>query len=236
MRTIELQGYRFRIVDSLPAPKSVLERVQRLAKRRTVWALERAIDLAPGFKTSQLKAPPSTEERTGYQAMLYWSLPAIYRRIRPTSSDTIFDLGCGKGRVTSWLAFDPFRRGTVKKIVGIEIDTALVPVARRNAEKLPFRGCTIEIIEGDAAEVDFSEATIVLMFHPFGPKTLRKVLDKLAALSHRLRVVYANPAHIAVFDGYSFKIVEKFSVPFDIYNIDVAVFDKPDRAVFSDLS
>ncbi len=74
--------------------------------------------------------------------------------------ETLFDLGCGDGRVLIYAALHRGLRG-----VGIESDPSLVALARERVEAAGLSG-QIEIIEGDALDARLDDADIVYAFVP----------------------------------------------------------------------
>ena len=53
-----------------------------------------------------------------------------------------------------------------------------------------------------AQDFDYSSATVVFMFDPFGVSTLRSVLTMIGqqASDKRIRFAYANPTHLGAFE------------------------------------
>jgi SAM-dependent methyltransferase len=74
------------------------------------------------------------------------------------SSDVVYDLGSGDGRIVIQAARAYGARG-----VGIEIDPELVAEARRNARKAGVSDL-VEFRQGDLFEADISNATVVTMY------------------------------------------------------------------------
>lgn len=83
---------------------------------------------------------------------------AMLKLARVTSSDTVYDLGSGDGRIVIAAAKKYGARG-----VGIEIDPALVAAARKNAasagvaDRVTFR-------QEDLFKTDLSGATVVMLY------------------------------------------------------------------------
>lgn len=73
-------------------------------------------------------------------------------------ADTVYDLGCGDGRIVIAAARELGARG-----VGIEIDPVLVREARENARKAGVAD-KVEIRQGNMFEVDLSGATVVALY------------------------------------------------------------------------
>lgn len=98
-----------------------------------------------------------------------------------TSSDTVFDLGCGAGRIVVTAAVRYKCRA-----VGIEIDRKLCGYARRNA-KTNGVSDLVTIRQGDVLAADYSDATVVCIY--LMPSLLEKLKPRLARLRVGTRVV-----------------------------------------------
>jgi len=75
-----------------------------------------------------------------------------------TSSDVVYDLGSGDGRLVITAAKKHGARG-----VGVEIDPALVAESRANAKKAGVESL-VEFREQDALKADVSPATVVTLY------------------------------------------------------------------------
>jgi SAM-dependent methyltransferase len=115
------------------------------------------------------------------------------------------DLGCGKGRTLAVASEFPFI-----DIVGVELSSALVSVARANAKiiarNFPSR-TGIRVVEGDAATYDLPAGDLVLyLYNPFAEPVVARVVQALeAAMASqrlgRVYVVYYNPVAGHCFDA-----------------------------------
>jgi SAM-dependent methyltransferase len=91
------------------------------------------------------------------------------------------DLGCGKGRVLLVAAQQPFL-----KIVGVEISTQLVTIARRNISQFKpsserVRAIAVENI--DVRKFAMPPGNLLIhMYHPFDPEISATVFERLAAI------------------------------------------------------
>jgi cyclopropane fatty-acyl-phospholipid synthase-like methyltransferase len=95
--------------------------------------------------------------------VIFWSTPdtrvrGMLELAKVGRDDTVYDLGCGDGRILIAAARDYGARG-----VGIEIDPELVRVARENARKAGVSD-KVEIRQGNMFEVDLSGATVVALY------------------------------------------------------------------------
>jgi hypothetical protein len=108
-----------------------------------------------------------------------WSTPsaaidASQNLIELTSSDTLYDVGCGDGRVIIHLASNtPCRR-----FVGIEIDEDRAREAQAKVDQAKLsgqipKGVSITIRRENALEVDYTEATAVFLY--LVPRGLRLI-------------------------------------------------------------
>ena len=130
----------------------------------------------------------------------YLRLLALRDALELTSGDAITDLGCGCGRVLATFARRPLRYCR-----GVEFDAGAAGIARTNASRLRGRRAAIDVVTADAADYPFDDETLVYLFNPFGPQTLRAVLVNLRLSlelkPRRLRLCYYNPKHRDVIDA-----------------------------------
>lgn len=109
-------------------------------------------------------------------------------------NDVFYDIGCGRGRVLCHVA-----RKNVQRCVGVELSPQFGEEAKINAKRLRGRMAPVEVMIGDAAEMDYSDGTVFFLFNPFGADTLRKVLDNIGQTlienPRRILVIYVNGAH-----------------------------------------
>jgi precorrin-6B methylase 2 len=97
-----------------------------------------------------------------------------------TPRDFVMDLGSGDGRTVIAAA----KRGA--KAMGIEYNTDMVALSKRNAEKAGVtRSATF--VKADLFETDFSQATVITMF--LLPEINLKLRPKILALKPGTRVV-----------------------------------------------
>lgn len=106
----------------------------------------------------------------------------------------IVDLGCGKGRVLFLAA-----RAGFKSILGVEIDTELLKIARRNVQVAKrIDSSRIRLVDADAATwtPPRDQPLVVYLFNPFGPDTLQDLMN------HLVESFEAEPRHIVVIYGH----------------------------------
>jgi|SRR6185312_4920172 len=99
------------------------------------------------------------------------AVEAMLRLADVTSSDTVYDLGCGDGRIVIAAAKLRGARG-----VGIDINPVRISESRANAKKAGV-GKRVRFEENDVFEADIHEATVVTLF--LLPELNLKLLPKL---------------------------------------------------------
>jgi len=93
---------------------------------------------------------------------------------------TFVDIGSGMGRVLLLASNQPF-----KKIIGVELDPALVAISRENLAtyKAPGKRCAdIEARQADATKLDIPAGPVVFyLFRPFTTNILEQVMANIHA-------------------------------------------------------
>jgi SAM-dependent methyltransferase len=123
----------------------------------------------------------------------------LLRRILPpdavTTDDVFLDIGSGMGRAVLLAAAYPFRR-----VIGVELSTELVDVARDNVDRCRARlRCKdVVLVNADAVEYEIpDDVTVVFMNNPVRGASfaavVERVLDSYDRRPRTMRIVYANP-------------------------------------------
>lgn len=137
-------------------------------------------------------ADPLEDGHYHYSTISYRTLFQIFKFIRPTTDDLLFDLGCGKGRALCSAALFPF-----KKVVGVEFNNELCQIAKINCENMRWRKSAYEIVHDLAQNIDYSSGNVFYLFNPFDAEILSDVLSKiqstLVSNPRIIRLVYVNP-------------------------------------------
>jgi SAM-dependent methyltransferase len=113
------------------------------------------------------------------------------------STDIVYDLGCGDGRVVIAAARDRGARG-----VCVDINPALIASSRRNADTAGIRE-RIEFRHADLFEVDLSTATVVALYlspalnQRLRPKLYREVRPGTRIVSHNFDMGDWRPDSVA---------------------------------------
>jgi precorrin-6B methylase 2 len=168
-------------------------------RRMTGAALDRLNNLwwerRLGVSTRGL-IPIDHPDSVHYATMGFSTVMSILRHLDLQPSDVFVDVGCGKGRVLCCAA-----RHEVKQVIGVDVSSDLCQDARVNAKRLRGRRAPIIVKTLLAHEFDYSAATVLFMFDPFGASTMASVLAKIGRdrEGRSVRIAYANPTEEAVF-------------------------------------
>ncbi len=104
--------------------------------------------------------------------------------VRVDSTDVVYDLGCGDGRIVIAAAKQHGARG-----VCVDINPSLISASRRNADTAGVRG-RIEFRQADLFETDLSTATVVALYlspalnERLRPKLFREIRPGSRIVSH----------------------------------------------------
>lgn len=109
-----------------------------------------------------------------YEATPYSVLQVLANSGYITKRDKIIDFGCGKGRVSFYLAF-----ATKAKMIGVEYDERLFNSAIENHKRCNFSG-RVEFVLCNASEYRIpSDITGLYFFNPFSVEVLKDVIENL---------------------------------------------------------
>jgi len=132
------------------------------------------------------------------------------------SGETLYDLGCGDGRIVTAAA-----KNFGARAVGVEISDALAKKARQNAESLGLQD-QVRIVTADMMAVDVSEANVVSLYlmteanDTLRPKLERELKPGARVVSLEFKVNGWKPSRV--------EKVELHNHPYAIY-----VYQMPQR-------
>lgn len=126
----------------------------------------------------------------GGVAYLPCSVEAVLEAVdvaRITAADVVVDLGAGVGRAAALLHLL-----TGARVIGVEVQRALVEAARSLSSSLP----AVSFVHGDAAEVERRApgGTVYFLYCPFSGARLERLLDDLE------RIASARPLRLVCID------------------------------------
>lgn len=143
---------------------------------------------------------PTVKWGVHYTALPYQVIHQVLDHLEMAPNDSFVDIGCGKGRVLCCAA-----RRNLHKVVGIEVNPILADDARLNAAGLRGRCSPIEVFTGPAEEFDYSAATVLYLYNPFGVPIMEKVFKALSASYERrprkIKIAYVNCVHESVLEA-----------------------------------
>ena len=138
-----------------------------------------------GMELGRFVPTPYAESHgaTGSQSAPYIGLDKILKGLYLTREDSFIDIGCGKGRVISYMV----SRGFPCKLTGIEINPDVAKVALKWTSRYP----NVEIIEGDAFGLDYNDYTVLFMYRPMETFTFKMFIELLeSTLTHEIKLYY----------------------------------------------
>jgi SAM-dependent methyltransferase len=127
------------------------------------------------------KAGPSREPDVPYIPTTETAVKAMLELAAVKSTDIVYDLGCGDGRIVIAAAKSYGARG-----VGIDIDPVLIREAKKSAREAGVAR-RVEFREQDLFLANFREATVVTLF--LLPAINKRLLPQLEALKPGTRIV-----------------------------------------------
>jgi len=176
-------------------------------------------DIAFGLRTSGLI--PGRHLKSGHphdrHATAYFGVaPSVFRELlrrwrkshpaAPIDQTTFIDLGAGMGRAMLIAALQPFRA-----VVGVELNPALVRLARRNMtrwRKIANPRAPMRLVCGDVGDYQFpSGPCVAFLFNPFGSAVMRRMLRQIASQfagrPGELDILYVNNEQEGVLESHT---------------------------------
>ena len=112
----------------------------------------------------------------------YALMKRIFRHVALDASDSLLDVGCGKGRVLAFL----LAQKCPCKLYGIEHNPEVAKIAEDWTARYP----QVRILVGDAFQLDYNGFTVLTLARSFLPVTFRSFVQRLEeTLTHPIRLV-----------------------------------------------
>ncbi len=112
-------------------------------------------------------------------------------------NDVIIDVGCGKGRVFSYLLY----KGLKNRMIGYEIN----PAVSVKTQKRLSRYKNVEIRLENIFDNFPAEGNIFYLYHPFKEVMVTAFMHEILKVANRNPVIiYNNPVHLEVFNNEHF--------------------------------
>jgi SAM-dependent methyltransferase len=200
--------------SATPTRRSLYSRLRRRGRLEFMRLHEQMLDAALGIRAyaPMARRIDPNDRNQPYEPMSYFGLDRISRALKLGSSDVIYDIGCGMGRVTCY-----FARQQIAGSIGVELDEGLARIGQQNARTLRGRKAPIAIHAADATEHSYADGTVFLLYNPFGPEVWRAVLDQINRdrRGRPIRIVYGHPVQAAVLDATPWlrRAGEPFHIP-----------------------
>ncbi len=147
------------------------------------------------------------ENSSRYEAVNYFVLEAMLKRIRQLTPATIFtDLGCGKGRAMVVAAYSGFTQ-----INGVDFAKEVCEMAVENMQITSqyISGMSFRVVCSNVLDYEISpDESVFFMFNPFAEETIRKFLRKI---EYSMRInprsiyfLYVSPKFIETFFDFNY--------------------------------
>lgn len=143
------------------------------------------------------------------------TLETIAKQCQISAKDTVFELGCGRGRTSFWLnAFIGC------KVVGIEHIPEFV--ANANAIKTKFHVTDVEFLQQDMLSVDYTGATVIYLYgSTLDDIFIKKLIARFQNLSPGTKIITISYP-LSDYTGLSsFEMMKCFPVQFPWGEADV---------------
>lgn len=134
----------------------------------------------------------------GYSKTNEKHIREIFRMLEINEEDCLLDIGCGKGCVLREATLYPF-----KKIVGIDVDSRLIEIAKKNFKILKLSDKVKPIAENALTYQGYGQFNIFFFFNPFGENIMRSVIDRIVkdnVKKKRVFIIYHNPVYHKVIE------------------------------------
>ncbi|MBD1393465.1 class I SAM-dependent methyltransferase [Mucilaginibacter glaciei] len=123
----------------------------------------------------------------------------FFERYQIKPDDVIYDVGCGKARVFSYLLY----KGVKNKMIGYEIN----PVVGKETKKRLAKYKNVEIRLDNIFDDFPTTGNVFYLYNPFKEEMVKEFTKRILALKHLNPVIfYNNPVHLHIFDQDTFDI------------------------------
>lgn len=179
----------------------MLEKIKRLVENVMIdYSIQRRF-LGGTVTSADISKGVYDTANSNYSALRY-IFSKVYT-IKP--NDIIVDVGCGKGRVISYLLF----KGIRNKIIGAEYNDDIANETRTHVSRFK----NVEIRSGDIFASFPDQANVFYLYNPFNEELMKKFKAHIFGLSSNKRVyiLYYSPWYVDVFkedDRFSVEIMK----------------------------
>jgi SAM-dependent methyltransferase len=143
------------------------------------------------------------------------TLEFIANQCQLSFKDTIFELGCGRGRACFWL-----NHFIGCRVVGIDCIPTFIE--RANSVKISCHVADIEFRLESILQTDFSQATVLYLYGTcYTTAFIKKLLSHLKHLPKGTKIITVSYPLIDYQTDPDFQLIKQFSAPFTWGNADV---------------
>lgn len=136
------------------------------------------------------------------------SFETIAKEARATPQDTVYDLGCGRGRICFWL-----RSFIGCQVVGVELVPEFMTRAKRIQRKMKIEG--IEFRTDDFLKTDLKNATLIYLYGTcLEDETIHQLIERFKKLPSGTRIITVSYSLSDYTDEPIFEIMKRFPVRF----------------------
>lgn len=144
---------------------------------------------------------------TGSQSIPYRGLEDIFENVKLTSDDSFIDIGCGKGRVLAYM----IERNVPCRLTGVELNPEVASVAKAWSSR--YRN--IEIIEGNAFDLDLNDYTVLFMYRPMEKDVFSEFVQKIEQQTkHKMMLYYYadSESGFMLNDRYGWRLITRQTI------------------------
>lgn len=136
------------------------------------------------------------------------TLDQIARNCDLNFSDTVIEMGCGRGRTCFWL-----NQFIGCRVIGIEYVPEFVDKANRIKER--FHVKRVEFRLEDFFKADLSEASVIYLYGScLSSEQIDALIGRFSQLAKGTKIITVSYALTEIDSGAPFEIVKQFSAPF----------------------
>lgn len=186
--------------------------IQKIKWRIFRFRFERAevrIDKKIGGKAlnKRIETKHAAEGAKDTQSTDYRLLKPLFEKVTLSENDKLVDVGCGQGRVLSYLITE---KGFKGKLVGIELASDIAAFTQARFRNYP----QVEIINKNVIGNIPADGTVFYLFNPFNGMVLKDFLDSFEnTVKHPALLIYGIPIHHTEFNGREkFKLSDVLSI------------------------
>lgn len=160
----------------------------------------------PFLISKQFLLQKGEDEVDAYGETPLTTVELIAQECRLSAQDTVFELGCGRGRTCFWL-----NQFIGCRVVGIDY----VPefITRANEIKAKFNLNRVDFRKEDFLESDFNGATVIYLYGTCLPaSTIEKLIEKFSQLPRGAKIITISFPLTDYTDTSLFEVMRRFPV------------------------